>query len=307
MSRADVSCDSLSGGAHNRTLKRLWNGDAKLYFPAVSVRKTSGGSRKRRAGLPFIIIGAVLGVLAFAAAVFYTQSAVGGSAAGTVPVVVAAKDLGIRVQIHPADLTVAQFHESDVPPGSFAKVADVKDVVAAVNITKGQAVTSNLVLGTGDTVIGPQSAFLPIPTGFVALTIPTGEQQGVGGYIQVGDYLSMVVQLTGKTTKNVRTVYTNVPVIRVGAATSDVTPVQGSSSTPPKQGGLSNSLTIVVTQCQAEYISWFLSNGILTYTLESYHDYRPQDVTADPACPNVTSAKGVTLTDVVARWPGIMN
>ena len=248
-----------------------------------------------------------MGVVAFGAAAFYVSSATGGEAAGTIPVVVAAKDLGIRVQIFPADLVVAQFHASDVPPGSFAKVSDVKDVVAAVNITKGQPVTSNLVLGTGDTVIGPQSAFLPIPAGFVALTIPTGEQQGVGGYIQVGDYMSMVVQLTGKTTKNVRTVYTNIPIIRVGAATSDAAPVQGGSSTPPKKGGLSNSLTIVVTQCQAEFISWFLSNGILTYTLESYHDYRPQDVTADPACPSVTSAKGVTLADVVARWPGIMS
>jgi len=272
----------------------------------VSVRKTGSGGRKRRAGLPFIIIGAVLGLLAFGAAAFYVSNATGGTVAGTVPVVVAAHDLGIRVQILPADLVVASFRDTDVPPGSFAKISDLSNVVAAVNIVKGQPVTSNLLLGTGDTVIGPQSAYLPIPAGFVALTIPTGEQQGVGGYIQVGDYMSMVVQLSGKTSKNVRTVYTNIPVIRVGAATSDVAPVQGGSSTPPKKGGLSNSLTVVVTQCQAEFISWFLSNGILTYTLESYHDYRPQDVTADPSCANATSARGVTQADVIAKWPGIL-
>jgi Flp pilus assembly protein CpaB len=272
----------------------------------VSVRKTSGGTRKRRPGLPFVIIGAVLGLLAAGAAIIYVQSAGSGTSTGTIPVVVAARDIGIRVQILPADVTVAQFHESDVPPGSFAKVTDLKSVVAAVNITKGQPVTNNLLLGVGGTVIGPQSAFLPIPTGYVALTIPTGEQQGVGGYIQVGDYLSMVVQLNGKTGKNVRTVYTNVPVIRVGAAPADTTPVQGGTTIPPKQGGLSNSLTIIVTQCQAEFISWFLGNGILTYTLESYHDYRPQDIAADPACPGVASAKGVTQADVGARWPGIL-
>ena len=164
------------------------------------------------------------------------DSAGSGTSAGTIPVVVAARDIGIRVQILPADVTIAQFHESDVPPGSFAKVTDLKSVVAAVNITKGQPVTNNLLLGVGGTVIGPQSAFLPIPPGYVALTIPTGEQQGVGGYIQVGDYLSMVVQLNGKTGKNVRTVYTNIPVIRVGAAPADTTPVQGGTTIPPKQG-----------------------------------------------------------------------
>src|ERR1700682_5009155 len=129
--------------------------------------------------MPFIIAGGVLGVLAFAAVVFYTTSSSGGTASGNTPVVVAAHDLSIRVPILPGDLIVAQFAAADVPPGSFAKVADLKNVVAAVNITKGQAVTSNLLLGAEDVVIGPQSAFLPIPQGFVALTIPTGEMQGV--------------------------------------------------------------------------------------------------------------------------------
>lgn len=258
--------------------------------------------------MPFIIAGGVLGVLAFAAVLFYTASSSGGAASGNTPVVVAAHDLSIRVPILPRDLTVAQFSAADVPPGSFAKIADLKDVVAAVNITKGQAVTSNLLLGSADAVIGPQSAYLPIPAGFVALTIPTGEQQGVAGYIQLGDYLSLVAVIGGKTSTNIRTIYTNIPVIRVGTAPSESAPVQGSSSNPPpKQGGLTSSLTVILTQCQAEFVSWFLSNGTLKYTLESYHDYKPQDVQVDPGCPSVTSAKGVTQSDIAARWPGILN
>lgn len=219
--------------------------------------------------------------------------------------VVAAHDLQIRVQVLPADLTIAQFHAADVPPGAFSKLSDIGNVVAAINISRGQAVTSNLLLTSNDAVIGPQTAYLPIPQGFVALTIPTGEQQGVGGYIQVGDYLSLVVQIAGKTSKNVRTVYTNIPVIRVGAAPSDSAPITGGSGSPPKQGGLSNSLTIVVTQCQAEFIAWFLSNGTLTYTLESYKDYSPKNTAPDQSCKNVDAAKGVTHDDVGTRWPGI--
>ena len=221
--------------------------------------------------------------------------------------VVAAHDIQIRVPVLPSDLVVAQFHSTDVPPGSFSKVTDLKGVVAAINISKGQAVTSNLLLTSTDAVIGPQSAYLPIPAGFVALTIPTGEQQGVAGYIQVGDYLSLVAVIHGKTSTNIRTVYTNIPVIRVGTATSESAPVQGSVNNPPKQGGLSSSLTVILTQCQAEYVSWFLSNGSLKYTLESYHDYQPQDVQVDPVCPNVNAATGVTQADIAKKWPGIMN
>jgi Flp pilus assembly protein CpaB len=268
----------------------------------VSTRPAS----KRRAGLPFIIGGSVLAVLTAGAVLFYTSTA-SGTSSGNVAVVVAAHDLLIRVPVLPGDLVVAKFHTEDVPPGSFSKVTDLKNVVAAINISKGQAVTSNLLLTSADAVIGPQSAYLPIPAGFVALTIPTGEQQGVAGYIQVGDYISMVAVVAGKTNTNIRTVYTNIPVIRVGTATSENAPVQGSTNNPPKQGGITSSLTIIATQCQAEYINWFLINGNLKYTLESYHDYQPQDVQVDPVCPNVNAATGVTQTDIAKKWPGIMN
>ncbi len=262
---------------------------------------------RRRAGLPFIIAGAALGLLTAGAVIFYTSTASGGASGGNVPVVVAAHDLLIRVPILPGDLVVAQFHSSDVPPGSFSTVAEVKSVVAAINISKGQAVTSNLILNSTDAIIGPQTAYLPIPSGFVALTIPTGEQAGVAGYIQVGDYVSMVAVVGGKTSTNIRTIYTNIPVIRIGTAPSASAPVQGTSTTPPQQGGISSSLTIVVTQCQAEFLSWFLSNGTLKYTLESYHDYKPQDVAVDPTCPDVSSAKGVTQADIGSHWPGILS
>lgn len=253
-----------------------------------------------------MLVGGALALLTFGGVLFYTSSAGGGPSIGTVPVVVAAHDLAIRVPIFPADLTVAQFHPSDVPPGAFTKIAGIEGVVAAINISKGQPVTSNLILGSGDAVIGPQSAFLPIPTGFVALTIPTGEQTGVAGYIQVGDYISLVASVTGRVGTNIRTVFTNIPVIRVGSAAPGA-PVQGSASNPPKTGGLTSSLTIVVTQCQAELISWFLANGGLRYTLESYHDYKPQDQSVDRTCPDVTSATGVTPAQISSRWPGIFN
>lgn len=261
--------------------------------------------KRRRAGLPFILGGAALALLTFVAVLFYASS-VGTGAGGNAPVVVAAHDLAIRVPIQAADLTIVQYNASDVPPGAFSKVAELSGVVAAINIAKGQPVTSNLVVNSTDAVVGPQSAYLPIPTGFVALTIPTGEQQGVGGYIQVGDYISMVAQVGGRTGRNVRTVYTNIHVIRIGPAAPASAAAQGSSN-PPKAGGTSSTLTVIVTQCQAEFIGWFLANGSLSYTLESFHDYKPRDSAVDPGCPTVDTANGVSHADVVARWPTLFN
>lgn len=245
-------------------------------------------------------------MLTFVGVIFYSTS-VAGAGAGNVPVVVAAHDLAVRVPVLPADVTIVQYHSGDVPPGAFSKVTDLVNVVAAIDISKGQPVTSNLLIGSTDSVIGPQSGYLPIPSGYVAVTIPTGEQQGVGGYIQVGDYISLVATVAGKTSTNIRTIYTNIEVIRVGPASSETAPIQGSTSNPPKVGGPSSSLTVVATECQAEFLTWFLSNGNLKYTLESYHDYNVQVAAADPTCPTVQSAKGVSASDIATRWPGILN
>ena len=74
-------------------------------------------------------------------------------------------------------------------------------------------------------------------------------------------------------------------LIKVGTQTS----TSGASAT---------SLTVVVTQCQAEIITWFLTYAALKYTLESYHDYSPGEQAPDPKCPNVGTAHGVTLKTI---------
>jgi len=61
----------------------------------------------------------------------------------------------------------------------------------------------------------------------------------------------------------------------------------------------------VVTQCQAEYITWFLSYASLKYTLESYQDYGTPAQAKDPNCQSVTDAKGVTLQLVKKAFPSL--
>jgi hypothetical protein len=65
------------------------------------------------------------------------------------------------------------------------------------------------------------------------------------------------------------------------------------------------SMTIVVTQCQAEFLNWFLANASVKYTLESYKDYTPKDIGVDTSCPGVDSAHGVTVNEIAKNWPGL--
>ena len=78
-----------------------------------------------------------------------------------------------------------------------------------------------------------------------------------------------------------RTVFTSVYVIRVGP-----------QSTVPRQGqaqGLSSSITVLMSLCDAQYMDWLLSNTTLKYALLSFHDYTKQQAPPDAACPSTTA------------------
>lgn len=267
---------------------------------------------KPRSGLPYTIIGLILAVIGFGAVILFANLSGGkaapaaGAGGPEVDVVVASTDVSIRTPILPGSLTVQKMAAADKPPGAFAKVDELKNMVAAIDIKKGQAVTSNLLVKSGDAVPGPQSGYLPIPTGFVAITIPTGEQQGVAGYISTGDYISIIGFVAGASGQNVRTLFTNVHVLRIGPAVP-ADPAAGANAPSTRTSGVSSSLTVIVTQCQAEYLNWFVSNATVKYSLESYKDYKPQDVQVDSTCPSVSAARGVSKSDIGQRWPGIFS
>jgi Flp pilus assembly protein CpaB len=264
-------------------------------------------------GRPFTIIGAVIAVVALGAFVLLggrTTASISGPSQ-TKSVVVAARDLSLRTPISASDLTVAKLDVNSVPLGAYDKPEQLKGLIPVVQILKGQPITSNLVATSTDQIAAWDAAFLPIPKGFVALTLPTSEQQGVAGYIQPGDYITIagIVKVKNKDTMNVKTIYTNIHVIRIGTLNNELTnptpgPVKPGDSAGAKTQSVS-SLTIVVTQCQAEFLNWFIANETLKYTLESYTDYAPRDSKVDNSCPNVDAARGVTEQDVIARWPGI--
>jgi Flp pilus assembly protein CpaB len=224
------------------------------------------------------------------------------------PVVVAAKNVSARQTLVPGDLTIKQMDPTDVPAGSFTHVDQAKGMTAVATLTVGQPITSGLVAKPGAVLPQSDIPYLPLPNGYVATTVPTSEQQGVAGYIRAGDYISVVAVIpTGAAQQgsNARTVLINLYVLRVGI------PTQKQGSAPAGQADAAptlSSLTLMVTQCQAELLNWFLANAQVRYTLQSYKDYQQQlPEGADQNCPSVSSAQGITRPDIARRYPGIFN
>src|SRR2546430_13559068 len=126
---------------------------------------TSVLSRPRRGRL-YIVIGAVLAVLAFAtAAGIASLPLIQGNTAGT-KVVVAAHDIKARTVIQASDLPLTNLTQT--PPQAFATVREVAGKGSRVDIPAGMAVTANLVSPPGELPSQSDVASLPTPKGRVA-------------------------------------------------------------------------------------------------------------------------------------------
>ena len=283
----------------------------------AAARPRPGGGRL------FIIVGLLLALVAFGA-VFLLGSVGGGGAIGgpSTTVVIAKQAIPLRHQITEGDLSTAKIaltgNEASLN-NIYGSTKDVVNLIAQINISKGAAITSDMLAKDINLVpTGAAPAYLPLAKGYVAMTVPTGELQGVAGHISTGDYVTVIVSgsvnavstKTGQTgiTKVVsKTVFTNLRIIGLGPASANVTSAGGGSSTTSSGSsattGITSSLTVELTQCDAEFMTWFLNNMQIKYTLESYKDYgtAPTD-SQDPACPAITAAGGVTQTQVDARY-----
>jgi Flp pilus assembly protein CpaB len=288
----------------------------------VAVAQAPARPRGGGGGRLFIIIGVVLALAGFGLAILLPSLTGGAKSGGTGGptdlVVYAGKDISLRTQITTADqLSVKSVPDSYKPAGavtidpttkasdqSAAALKAVKNDIAEINIVSGQPLLTSMLAKPGDTITGAQAAFLPIPSGYVAMTLPTSELTGVANYIQPGDYISLLASAGSGKTGATGTVFTQLHVVRVGAANLSVTSASATSTTTTTATPVApTSLTVVVTPCQAELIKWLQQNVQVSYELESFQDYAPVPSGPDPACKGLDQAKGVQVTDIVAKFP----
>jgi len=266
---------------------------------APSLPQSAAAQRPARR-LPLFLLGIGLALFAFMAVFAIGLLQASRSAAGQeVAVIVAAKDILPRQAITPDLVMTSHALPGAVPPNPVTKLAGLSGYTAVVPIAKGQPLSMNLLTSNPDQIDQASVGYLPIPAGFVAFSIPTNELDGVAGYVAPGDYIDVIATvntgLVGASAPRTvtRTVFTSLRVIRVGP------PTPGARSGRPV--GVASSLTIVVSQCDAQYIDWLLANAVLKYTLLSPSDYTPPAV-PDPNCPATTAPTAVGPAQVDSRW-----
>jgi Flp pilus assembly protein CpaB len=290
-----------------------------LAVAPAATRPRPGGGRL------FIIIGVLLAVVAFGAVFFLSSLTGGGGSIGggpTTSVVIAKQSIPLRHQLTAADVEVAKasVNGNATLANTYGAATDVLGLVTEITISKGAIITSDMLAKDASLVpAGAAPAFLPLAKGYVAMTIPTGEQQGVAGHISLGDYITVIAsanltifstsgQQQGPPRQVSKTVFTQLRVIGLGPAASGVQPASGGSSNTTTSGsaqnsGVTSSLTVELTQCDAEYLTWFLANTTVRYTLESYKDYAtPPTDNQDTSCATIQAAGGVSNKQVEARY-----
>jgi len=286
-----------------------------LAVAPAATRPRPGGGRL------FIIVGVLLAALAFGGVFLLGNLGGGGGALGgpSTTVVIAKQQIPLRHQITAADLETAKasVNGNGSLEKAYSNTADVVNLVAEIPISKGSIISSDMLARDINVVpTGLAPGYLPLASGFVAITVPTGEQQGVAGHISIGDYMTVIasaqVQIFAGGSQTLqgavsKTVFTNVRVIGLGPASSGVTSAAGSGATTSQQSaqttGVTSSLTLEMNQCDSEFMAWFLTNMTVKYTLESYHDYLTAPPSQpDPSCPAVTAAGGVSGKQVDARY-----
>lgn len=273
---------------------------------ATQARPRPGGGRL------FIIVGLILALAAGGGVFLFASTLATGAGSGpSQDAVVAKQTISVRHQITADDLSLVKVSTNVI--NTYAKATDVVGLIAEIQISKGAVILSDMLAKDISLVpAGQAPAYLPLPQGWVAMTIPTGEQQGVAGHIALGDYITVIAsasvtlflpstgQQVGPPKVLSKTVFTNVHVIGLGPAAANIQPAgSAGTTTGGVTSGITSSLTIELSQCDAEFFTWLLQNMSLRYTLESFHDYLLQPNTA---CPVITDALGVTQTQVDSRW-----
>lgn len=251
---------------------------------------------------PLFVTGVALALLAFLVMFAFGLIFAGRvQSPGATRIVVATKAIDPRTPITSDLLTLTSVPNTAVPPKPFLHAADLAGYYALVPIYAGEPISANIVSSNPDLLSGSSpSSYLPIPQGFVAMTIHTSEEEGVAGYIAQGDYIDVLAtvntaQFSPVNPRDVtRVVFNDLYVMRVGP--QSVVPRQGQPQ------GLASSITVVMTLCDAQYMDWLLAKASLKYVLLSYKDYTTTPAKADPSCPSTAAPGMIGPAQVNARW-----
>ncbi|MBU1275880.1 MAG: Flp pilus assembly protein CpaB [Proteobacteria bacterium] len=224
----------------------------------------------RKGPLIFLILALVLaGAAAWGAHQWLRVQSAGEGAKklNLAPVVVASRVLPAGQQLTAKDLAVQAWPVSALPPGRFGQSKQVMGRVLKGPMVKGEVVLAGKLAPEG--AAGGLSAV--VPPGSRAMTVKVDEVIGVGGFVQPGDRVDVLVTLAGGSFRNdpvSRTVLEDINVLTVGEK------IQRDD-----QGrGRTNKVKVVTLQLkpgQAERLALASNEGRVVLALRNQTDREP--------------------------------
>lgn len=277
----------------------------------------------KRSNRLILLIGIFLAVVAFVLILITLNNGGGGTSttpavSTTAKIVVAQSDIPLGSKIT-TDMVTTKDVPAPAPANSYGDPSYVIGQTARATVLKDQAVTTDVINGTSGSV-----TTIEVPPGKVAIAIQVDQVSGVGTIIKTGDYIDMIVALTGAA----------FPVVTVNPTDQSVTVVSGLNSTSVKlllQGGqvlgtllppaaqpagaeaspgtgsetaLNGQQEIVlvaVNAQQAEVVKYAQVEGNISLVLRSADDFRDPatGLPLDPKLVVPATTTGITLKSLV--------
>lgn len=181
-------------------------------------------------------------------------------------VVVAISEIPAHVKVTEEMLEIREIPSESVHADTYTNIDDVVGGTTTTELIAGeQVLTDRIVSDVGDSVLSYR-----IPENMRAITVPSSEVNGVGGYIVSGDKLDILVSYVPS--EGVQVVYTqlqNIEVLETGAK---------NAVAAETEAGVPTSLTLLVTPAQAEVIAYANLSGSFHFTLRNPVDTAKQDL-----------------------------
>lgn len=179
----------------------------------------------KRSNRLILLIGIFLAVVAFVLILITLQGGTGGGGGQpqtptTTHWVIAKTNIALGSKITPDMVGLTEEKPiTDKPPTSYGDPSAVIGLTARQNVTAGQAITPDILNGTSGSILN-----IEVPPGKVAMAVQVDQVSGVGTVTKAGDYVDMVVALTGD----------KFPVVTLNPTDQSVTVVSGLNSTSVK-------------------------------------------------------------------------
>ena len=277
----------------------------------------------KRSNRLVLLIGIFLAIVAFVGVIVLSQGTnqtpQDQTAITKANIVVATQDIPLGSKITDVMLKTTEV-DAPAPAGTFGDKSLVIGQTARANVLAGQAITTTITNGAAGQVLN-----IEVPAGKVAIAVQVDQVTGVGTVIKAGDYVDMVVAITGD----------KFPVVTLNPTDESITVVSGLNATSVKllvQGGqvlgtllppppaatgdnsqaqsTTNTTTlngqqeivlVAVTAQQAEVIKYAQVDGDISLVLRSGDDFRDPDtgLPLDPTLIVPATTSGITLKSLV--------